>query len=143
MNVRRGLFRLWLLATVIYSCAVVAVAASHWPHELQQRAFLLSSVEGEPEDGPREWEVPKYQNTHYTFQFPNNVTLLVKNVDEEKVKLRGKAFYEAQSAPRDSELRDVRFNFVGVAAVILLLPPLLLFAFGAALIWAFSGFRNT
>jgi hypothetical protein len=111
LRVARGLFRLWLVLSVLW---IGGVAVVTW-RSLPEDEFILPSERGPaaPSTGMFDDLIPKRET--------------VRAFDPSKpyTKVREKERWEA----------------VRLASVVALLPPAFLLALGSALVWAFRGFR--
>lgn len=171
MNVRRGLFRLWLVASVLW--VLVSVAAM-WhefaspyfeeikyvympegaatPKGIDNEFSLLPRADADQEradtilgNGQAIGHIREIDpddtitdDAYVAIAFPHNLKLWApKSLDlTERGKLLD-AFTANCLAPRNAELWHRRLWQLGIIVV----PPAIVFLFGAALIWAFSGFR--
>ena len=164
MNIRRGFFRLWLIASVAW--VLVATVATwkelFWPSFAEGNYLYL--LEGWPtpkgvtnkffdaelgttvyRDGKaqgqfRELE-PGDQIADYSkIDFPHNLVLwMPATLDQAGQKEMVEKFATTYFESRVSEASERRLASLGA----ILVPPLAVLVIGAALLWAFSGFRKT
>lgn len=141
MNVRRGLFRLWVLWAAIW---FVGVAAFTWdsvanPHLAYKEYVYLSAnnkfhivTEGSP-----------YSDTTLTrFSGDHNTALYIENVVPASERQAIVDRFQADIASkRSAEIGPARLSALAGGLAFTTVPSLILLALGSALAWAFSGFR--
>lgn len=157
MNFRRGAFRLWLLGSVLW---VIGVAASSFAHVAEE--FRLAETHkqwpGEPalsvdcrlargqigtdytkeEDGPWMQYRPDpqrrfctYRESRYRTLFHEDFQLSLEDIQKKLDTARG--FHTPRMPKPWTEL--------AIATAYATVPPLSILVIGAALAWAFAGFR--
>jgi hypothetical protein len=176
MNIRRGLFRIWLVASVVWA---LVCAATMWqefasPYFQEDKYIYLPIGAPKPEgkgiddfaydlmsvpfeDADRERAVTLFRDgqaighireifsdvaisddRYVARAFPHNLKLWAPaSLDSAELGELLNRFEANYLAPRDTEVMHRRFWQLGMIFV----PPAVVFLFGAALIWAFSGFR--
>ena len=118
MNYRRGLFRLWVILTVLW---VGGIAISVWQYASAEYRSIADYQAAYAKMGP--WE-----------RHRDPVSLAQMN-DREMI-----ARYDYLKGDRAPEFNPSPWLVEG--AGVALLPPLALLALGTVLGWAFSGFRH-
>ena len=144
MNVRRGFFRLWVVASALWVVGASVVAFQMFP-TLQPAEFVMPDATSGffKMDNVFEQFVPAIQAVHSKVEFPNNVTLFVHtSVPEPILKAKAPEFSKTYSAPRADELTKAQFSFWTKALSTAVLPPLGIFLFGVLVAWIFSGFAR-
>jgi hypothetical protein len=148
MNVRRGLFRLWLVASVLWALGVGLFGAieiwrifdskAAWANapilypvacDKARGAKGIDYEGGSLIDGP--WD-------RYTCWYSlGNIRKLYPEYADASDDILGQRLYEAAGRP----LKD-RWSYIGLYLMFALIPPAVLLAIGSALVWALSGFRR-
>lgn len=144
MNIRRGLFRLWMVLSVVWAIVVGLIFFDEIRNPYLPEANYLY-VEGANEilkipDFNSRYEMRK---TMTEITFPNNVSLFTSLADPtEKMKAKVPEFLIAYVEPRQAETDAKRLAKVEMALSVALIPIAVIFALGGALVWAFSGFSR-
>lgn len=112
MNYRRGLFRLWVILTVLWIAGVAFVSGPAVHHEFRWAAASQATLQGMSDE-----------------------ELMVALARAQEAERRGERPGEPAPTPNP-------WGSLGRTGAVALLPPLALLALGAALGWAFSGFRH-
>ncbi|MER8403385.1 hypothetical protein NKH16_01310 [Mesorhizobium sp. M1307] len=144
MNVRRGLFRLWMVLSAIWAIVVGLMFFDEIrsPY-LQENNYLY--VEGAEEivkipDFNSRYEMRK---TMTEVTFPHNVSLFTGlTTPDEKMQARVPRFLIEYVEPRQAEIDAKRRDKVEMALMVALIPIAVIFALGGALLWALSGFAR-
>lgn len=145
MNIRRGMFRFWVLFCVswLLGCGMWAYSelTSPW---LSPLAFVL------PNDKDPLYQLDDPYSTfdlkprHTEIELAYRVLLLVHpSVPQDIATSRARALMVSQTPLRETELRQKRLNFIPIAIGTALGVPLAMLAIGSALAWALSGFKKT
>lgn len=157
MNIRRGLFRLWVVASLLWAIAIAVVAwlvIDRAPY-LSRRTYLYVSKETvlpfRPTDGIvwgadgiGEFVDPYDRRTSdlhgfLQVQMPNNTYLYVPDaVATALLKERGVAL-----SAREQDIFNAHAQQFGIFVLLAVLPSVAVLIIGAALGWAFSGFART
>jgi hypothetical protein len=119
MNFRRGLFRLWVILTVLWVAGITFLSGPGVFGEFRQAAAEQAE----------------------------RTRVLQAMSDEELMALLAQSQAEAQANPakpvQGTSVRALNpWGSLGRTGAVALLPPLALLALGAALGWAVSGFRH-
>jgi hypothetical protein len=129
-RIARGLFRLWIVASVVWVCTVGAV--TWW---VMPQTVILSDATPPPPpgftlDAPATLPAskPPFDPTKPFIVIPPEDVAPLPDVP--------------QTAPSASLAAVKSKAAIQIAAEIALIPPVLVLAFGAALGWAIKGFRN-
>lgn len=141
MNWSRGLFRLWLVASVVW---IGGVAAVTWLALPAGTFIAVATVDPNP---PPPGFVPPFDPSKPYLVVPDGSTDLSKLSDDELVKLYNKALAAKGKPVTDPDIlaqlngtprpRDQ----IRAAAFLAFMPPLFVLALGAASLWATRGFR--
>lgn len=147
LNWRRGLFRIWLIVSVVWIGVVVAFA---WQAVVEPYVGTYAFIEGR---GETAWEYTSGEAsaarrakgdgslTEIAVDGAPNITYFTSESGEVLIERMEKlaplmlGFYEAQ------QTRNRPDTIVG-AVLAALVPPIGALILGAALIWALSGFRK-
>ena len=111
----RGVFRLWLVLSVLW---VGGVAINTWPT----------------------W--PPYEVIAWEHRMPPQGAETEKPRFEDTVPLDPKKWLEDKKREDEEHLFDQAIQAIKSAVLLAALPPTLILALGSALIWAFRGFRS-
>jgi hypothetical protein len=145
MSIRRGFFRLWIVASVLWFAGWATFYSSHVVlPSVASRVYVLPSATADfyELDNIFSQFDEKIRNSHWTTDFPNSVRLLVHNdVTKAAFEARAKDFYETYSRPRDTEVTSVRLVALKNLVLVGILPPCILLAIGWALAWSLAGFK--
>ncbi|TIL28826.1 hypothetical protein [Mesorhizobium sp.] len=144
MNIRRGLFRLWLVLSTVW----VVVTGAMYFEEIQspgipEANFLYVKDADEFEKIPAANSRYEMRKTMTEITFPNNVSLFTtpgEPDDKERALVPG--FLIKIVEPRYAEVRAKRWDTVHLALQVAFVPIAVVFALGGALVWAFSGFSK-
>ncbi|RWE79205.1 hypothetical protein [Mesorhizobium sp.] len=141
MNIRRGVFRLWVVATLL--CAVAM--GFLWWDEIEHPFMAPLTYIYKPDNDtfPDLYHVTSLPQPRVELQFDYNVTLMVPGnppaVDMDHVK---SYFTEQHVETRASEFRQKRLMNIAGWALFTAVPAICVFIIGALLIWAFAGFSR-
>lgn len=147
MNIRRGLFRIWLVAAALWA---VWVAIVSWPsiHTPYMPRLEYRYIKDENRFVPRDEGLTTSQQfdmlTLHPLEFPNNVYLYSPDnptVGDSKPYL--KVFYETYVQPHDTEFSQKRRANLRDALGLAILPIIVSFLAGLTMIWVVAGFRTT
>lgn len=147
MNIKRGMFRLWVVGSTIWIALIIAVnwhgMANPW---VPTKAFLHVHVNGDDrylgfDDITRQIELA---STHTEVQFEaQKLQLFVREQAlEDREQPIVASFLSSVVAERDAEISQLRFARVGWTVFYSLIGPAIAFVVGAALIWIAQGFRR-
>jgi hypothetical protein len=144
MNIRRGMFRIWVLFTAAWVIGCVAWGYGEMGSDsLDQRAFMLPS-EKDPVSPVEFWQTHALKRTYTQIDLPYEVLLLVHPpVSRETALTHSRVLTAHQTPIRQAELRGKRFAFFALASGMAFGVPAAMLAIGAALAWAMSGFKKT
>lgn len=122
MNIRRGLFRLWLVGSSLWAVAIGLITLNTWPHDVCVDPLAWSRAQ--PIDpciaasSPSGFDPsPPQLDRNGLPQFDPNRPYIVEKASE-------------------------RRNVVVNASIVALVPPATFLIIGSALLWAFRGFRS-
>jgi hypothetical protein len=141
MNVRRGLFRLWMVISAVWVATVSAMyfEAIQSPRIPEANFLYIDGADAIvkiPERNSRS----EMRKTMTEVSFPNNVSLFTKQHQAaEKARSTAAGFLIDHVEPRNPELWAKRRDTVQLALEVAMVPISVSFALGAVLIWAFSG----
>jgi hypothetical protein len=145
VNLRGGFLRIWLAVSALW---LIIVAAFFYhqvisPH-IKPLVYILPTANSDFYELENVYD-PDFKVADQTrIEFPNNVFLFASNdIPKAVLDTRSKSFYEEYSKPRDAELTTARWQSLGFASAIGLLPPLALLLLGWVVGWIVSGFRST
>jgi hypothetical protein len=144
MNIRRGMFRFWVLFSVawVIGCAVWGYGEMG-SDSLDQRAFMLPS-DKDPVSPVDFWQTYDLKRTYTQIDLPYEVLLLVHpSVSRETALAHSRVLTAHQTPVRQAELRGKRFAFFALASGLALGVPAGVLAIGAAIAWALSGFKRS
>lgn len=162
MNVRRGLFRLWVVAAALWA---VAMGLLYWREITAPYIPLQSFVYKAPgADLPQELSPfdlvtdgktgPYFQLTdpfntrvpgsaYKIIILPNEIKLfLAKSIGDAETNNIVDDFWTRFGIPRDAEIAEKRWGTIKQALWAVLVPPFVVLVIGGALAWAFSGFKK-
>jgi hypothetical protein len=138
MRINRGLFRLWVVASVLWIASVGVITWKNWPVDDWVPVWAV-------EDEDITWDKPASDTRAHD---EHNSTLpdapWVKpaprkpRFDPSKPFTIGKQTYANSEAFVAAERRDALVNGTGIAFA----PPLVAFILGMSLIWVVRGFRS-
>jgi hypothetical protein len=131
MNIRRGLFRLWILFSALWALACVSIAA----------------VDGHWLERNRVYEIVDPNGGKYEVEAPANVSK--EDVVDYVKKAVGSKWERAECTPRGPWWCDDPIllkmprtdNFTRLIMVVVL-PPIVIFVLGVSLYWALAGFKR-
>ncbi len=146
MRIRRGMFRLWVVASIIWIGIICSIGYHEWRAVPQPvKLYLLPNATSDFHvvDNIFADFDPNIQKTHSIIEYPHGITLMIHNsvpsdVAEPKKKEFERDYVEPLSRDYDQKRYDTVTTYVGSA----LLPPMAVLAFGAAIAWALTGFRR-
>ncbi|MGO8468353.1 hypothetical protein AB9F45_27720 [Rhizobium leguminosarum] len=155
MNIKRGLFRLWLVLSIIYMAAAYFIT---WPGiraEFEKAEFkaatagdpilvptLCANARGTEKDFSRE-KFPTEQNPFDTcwYEMPKFRALYPEYKDLSDDALSDK-LYTKMSLPFKHEPEPRPWEYLGNISAFAFGIPMLCLAIGSAFVWAFSGFSR-
>ncbi len=149
VNVRRGLFRLWVLFTACWAIGCAAVAYDIAYHTRLYPLEVLLPPSNQPDNffqGEDPYRTDQLRSTHNSYQFQPEyaITLYVHNSVSHETFLAQHAttFTDRHVKPRMERLRTQKMEGLQSTGLTAVLVPAVLFIGGYALIWAFAGFRR-
>jgi hypothetical protein len=154
MNLRRGLFRLWIIGAALFVIAVASISYPGIKFEFHAVESKPEAVESEPEAGtptvlaefrqqyPQYSDMPREQfNKKVSEKIAASKTKMIKFRDQ-LYKFPADATEEEIATALKSTLKNP-WARVGKAAWIAFGIPLAVLALGAFLVWVFSGLATT
>jgi hypothetical protein len=140
MSVRRGMFRLWIVVSVVYALIVIGVSIAQWDVPISQKAYIFPTSPGGSYSYTDGYGLSK---SHYSIDFPHRVSLYVPlGIDYEAIVKKDLPRFTKQYVfPRSGEVTAYHIDIIWIALLVLILPPLVVLGFGAAMSWALIGFR--
>jgi hypothetical protein len=144
MNIRRGLFRLWLVLSVIWIGAIAAIVGSDAIDVyIPEKNYLWVDKAGQAALLPPTASLYDLDKDHVKVLYPYNVILHVDNsVPPEALRPYNDEIMNKYVNPRKAEVRRRQWEAVWLALKLALIPPIIAFGIGALLFWAFSGFKH-
>lgn len=145
MNIKRGIFRIWVVLSLAWAIAVSAIFFDEIksPYLLEKNYLYVEGANKFlliPDHNSR----TKMRETMTEVTFPNNVSWFVSSpVPDAKMKALIPDFLKTYVEPRRAEIRQKRVERTETAIMAALIPIAMIFTVGAALLWAFSGFSKT
>jgi hypothetical protein len=143
MNLWRGLFRLWVLASGLWLLWAVVMFEGRVRHPfIGERHYVLTNDIGLLElDWPRMETTPL--SGHRRVEFPNSVVLYAQDgVTDQRLKDFSQSFFVNYVHPRDREIRTKRWDEIRDASIFTVLPILVVLILGLALRWVARGFKQ-
>lgn len=143
MDIWRGLFRLWVLASGLW---LLFVGALHWDEVrspfVETHYFAISNrmvLSGMPW---MRWGAEEPQG--YTrIDFPNRIVVFAENgIPEASLNEWARSFAREHVSSRDKEISDGRRRAIWAATVIAVIPAVFVLLLGLALRWVANGFRR-
>jgi hypothetical protein len=147
VNVRRGLFRLWVVLSVIWAAIVGTFfwdqVASPWL-PLKNYGHNTSKFAEFAEFADSSFLKPEFTEKFRVIGFGHfNVDLYVRRtVPEADLEAIADRFFSKFVEPRQAEIEQRRWAALKDAGAIAAIPVAVVFILGAALFWAFAGFRR-
>jgi len=140
------MFRLWLVASVIWVAIIGGIAYREWRAVPQpMKVYVLPNAASDFHllDNVFSQFDPNVQSAHLTIQYPHGITLLIHNsvatdAAEGKKREFERDFVEPLARSYDQTRYDTLTGYLETA----LFPPIALLALGAAMAWALTGFRR-
>lgn len=148
MNIRRGFFRLWVVATLVWIAIVLLIS---WPTAaslyLDERNYVITSEQKLVRlNDSFYWEREKNDNLH-RYQVSGN------GINATRVFLIAQATFPAEkiaevisanrpTLDRSAEISEKLAQAWGGTLLGAVAPPLVLLILGSALAWALSGFKR-
>ncbi len=146
MQIRRGMLRLWIVASVIWIGIIASIGYPEWRNISQpMKLYLLPDATSDFHvvDNVFAQFDANIQKAHLIIEYPHGITLMIHNsVPSDVAEPKKKEFERNYVAPLSREYEERRFDTAMSYLKIALLPPLGVFAFGAAMAWALTGFRR-
>jgi hypothetical protein len=143
VNIRRGLFRLWVIfASLMAIGSVISFAGSIKRPDIPRQGYIIL-----PTDDKffkvREGVRPDLDRDLRKVEFPNRIDGYIPVADTEEAYRRILPRFRAEVVDnREAEIPALRleafFEMVSWATI----PSAVLLALGSALLWAFSGFKR-
>jgi len=140
LNLRRGFFRIWLAVSVLWLCIVGALFYGQIasPYIGPQFYILTDDLNFSKLDELDTLD-RDFQAQHTAMRFPYNVIVYAPNNTPLAVlDTEAKVFAEKYMKPRQTELTNARWQSLGQASAIGLLPPLALLLLGLVIGWIIS-----
>lgn len=147
MNVKRGLFRLWILASVAWS---VLIISDNWsgikdPY-IQEKRYVYRPTTQVIEllsDDEQSKNSRALLMEHDQLPLNNRVTLYIpQGVDVEAAKPLVQEFARTAPTWRQSDIEEARKARIYATTKSVTLPIFFSFIVGAALMWAIAGFAR-
>lgn len=147
MNIRRGLFRVWIVLSIAWIIAGVALNYQAIANpQLPDQVYVMKDANSGffKLDNPFDQFDSSFVTAHSArIEFPNNVSLFpAKDVSEAVVRAQAAGFFERYSQPRESELSATRLATLSRSVPLIVGPPLTLLALAAVVGWVVAGFRR-
>lgn len=134
-----GWWRIWIVLTILYSGAVLAVYVAIWPEMTDVRFGPWTRYQLSQESQALLAATPPQESPAISLRAPNEQTFrLPINTTEAQVA----AFARDIDRVLEAELAARRSSMWTVLAVILLAPPLTLLALGFSIAWIRRGFSR-
>jgi hypothetical protein len=147
MRVRRGIFRLWVVASVIWIGIIGSIGYHEWRTVSQPvKLYLLPNAASDfyVVDNIFTRFDPNMEKAHSIIEYPHGITLMIHNsVASDVAEVKKKEFERDYVAPLSRDYDEKRYGTVTTYLEAALLPPMVVLAFGAAMAWALTGFRRT
>lgn len=168
MNWSRGLFRLWLLIAIPWMVGSIFVGLNNYrsPY-LDEKVYFVRSQDINL-DTDKPWKSARvldsknlaspdykgvYSITDYSVQydvekfaqkikFPERVILMLQLPVGEKLSDAFAAKFASTYGDRSADVSNARQGMIADSASFAILPPLIAFILGYALLWALRGFRK-
>jgi len=142
MNVWRGLFRAWILASVLWALFVAFITYSQIISvHLPRNTYTLDGADLELREYP-DYVAP--EKGYRTVKFPNDVYVHVApSIGDDKYPLWRPRFIEQYVDPRVRERQELRMDRIKDALAFMLIPIGGLFSLGLSVRWVVQGFRAT
>lgn len=148
MNIKRGLFRLWLVLSIGW----IALTGSDFYDRMKSPYIPLQVYRYIPESktfiphvdetDPMKWLASA--ETRKMVEFPNSMILYIPSqLSDEATKALGRRFQEEFVLSRNAEVSAKRQEYIWQLVQAAFGPPIAVFLVGMALVWAFSGFTRT
>ena len=144
MRAHRGLFRAWLVLSVIWACTAFAMdwQEIYAPVLPTKNYFYIWDKPNDPVLVPAATNLTMLSGTHKSVEFPYNTILYAANyVPDETLELTAEDFNARFAMARRDESQAKQLHAVARAALLAAVPTVTLFLFGAAYSWAASGFK--
>lgn len=159
MNARRTFIRIWILSTIVW---FAIVAAFSWEEiarpVLADRTYVYSSDACRTESLSSKVlscpDLPIWEMQHAfersalaatgfeEIPLPNKVYLMVRSADREASQDSIQQIFDAVVAPRASQVSAKRISSFVYVLGAALIPPLVFFVLGGALLWAMARFAR-
>jgi hypothetical protein len=146
MRVRRGMFRLWVVASIIWIGIIGYNGYQEWRSVPQPiKLYLLPNATSDfyvPENIFDRWD-PGIEQSHSIIEYPHGVTLMIHNsVPSAVAEPKKKEFERQYVEPAARNYEKKRYDAAATYLEAALLPPPAVLIFGAAMGWVLTGFRN-
>jgi len=154
MNYRRGLFRLWVILAVLWIGGVALVSGPDVYLEFQKAAAIKAAKAATVTDATKGATVSRFAKYGAVI---DDKDVLTFNIQGSRVRV-GNNFFRLSPEEQQATVDEITSQLKGEAydkppspdpwsslvsaSWIAILPPLTLLTLGAALGWAFSGFRH-
>ena len=144
MKVRLGLFRTWLVLSVIWACTAFAIDWQdiYAPILPAKSYFYIWDKPKDPLLIPASADLAALSKTHKSVEFPYNTILYAANyVPDETLELITEDFNDRYAMPRRGESQAKQLHTVARAAWLSAVPSVSLLLFGAACLWTVAQFK--
>jgi len=144
MNARRGLFRIWIVASGLWIIGVALVAFQMSP-SLPPAEYLLPSATSDFFELNSKFNQfdSSFMAIHSKIEFPNNVLLFVhKDVPKAAMETRAAEFAKTYPATRGEQLKKLRVNLGIYALLAAFIPSLAVLLAGMLVGWISNGFKG-
>jgi hypothetical protein len=141
MNVWRGLFRLWIVASCLWAMLVALISwrGIYEPY-LPEAAYELSSTL-EVQWAPHRAYLVSTPPGYTRIQFPNQIVVFASSdIPQSTLNEWAPRFTARYTALRNSQVSAARFSALTNAAMATVLIPLAFLGLGGALRWVVRGF---
>ncbi|MQW63171.1 hypothetical protein GHK33_10985 [Sinorhizobium meliloti] len=147
MNIKRGLFRLWLVLSIAWIAFMGydfydRIKSPYIP--LQEYRYVPETKKFIPhvdETDPMKWM--DFTRTRDRVEFPINVIAYIPSeLPGEDAHALRRRFHAEFVVPRETEVSTKRREYILELVHAAFWPPVAVFLIGAALVWAFSGFAR-
>ncbi len=146
MRFRRGMFRLWIVASVIWIALIGVIGYREW-RAVQEpvKLYLLRDATSDFYTVENVFTAfdPNVQKEYLISEYPHGITLMIPNsVSRDVAESKKKEFEHKYVETLTHDFEQKRSETAATYLEAALLPPLAFLAFGSAMAWAFTGFRR-
>ena len=146
MRVRRGMFRLWVVASIIWIGIIGYIGYHEWravPQPMKLYVLPNATSDFYKVDNIFDRFDPALGTSHSIVEYPHGITLMIHNsVPSDVAEPKKKEFERDYVSPLSRDYDEKRFDTGTTYVEAALLPPIGVLAFGAAMAWALTGFRR-